>query len=549
MRIQAGIWTAVLALLVTVTPITASAAPGENQGRGAENRSERADAALEAAQALFRPQAKGKASADPHARRTTDEPHTEHATLVLRDLVLGYDDLEPADQQVARRILARPTDGDNDYWRNGYPTNAPTAHTCSESAEICLHWVNNAAFADAPDLTDTSGSGVPDWVEENQRVFEEVWQRIIGDLGYKAPKSDAGPPRQGPDGRTDIYLSELSGYGMYGYCTIDNPRERALYCVIDNDFAERMYGNSKKALRVTAAHEFFHAIQFGYSIRADSWVMEGTAAWIEDEVYDHINDNLQFLSHSDLSCPDVPLDFIGRSNPCRPQTSYAWLYGSWIWWQFLTERYGKGKTADPTVVREIWERIGRGAGTVPAQRRTIAARGGDYGRVFADFAAVNRIAGKWYDEGRSYARFVGRPAGRFALTRKRPDLGWKSTRLNHLSSRHAVLVPGKGLRGKWRLRVNLDLPPKFRGSQATAIVHRKDGRVRLVRARLNKQGDGRLAVPFNKREIARVTLALTNASTRYKDCTRNPERATGWTCGGKPLDDGLVYSFRARAVR
>ena len=50
------------------------------------------------------------------------------------------------------------------------------------------------------------------------------------------------------------------------------------------------------SLRVTAAHEFFHAIQFAYDVNEDIWFMEGTATWVEDEVYDSINDNYQFLA-------------------------------------------------------------------------------------------------------------------------------------------------------------------------------------------------------------------------------------------------------------
>ncbi|HSJ19551.1 MAG TPA: MXAN_6640 family putative metalloprotease [Nocardioidaceae bacterium] len=546
MRIQAGIWTAVLAMLLAATPLTASADPGQDRGRGAENRSERADAALEAAQALFSPRTKGEAQDDPHGRRTTGEPHSDHATLVLRDLVLGYDDLDPADQKVARSILARPTDGKDDPWPGVKYRGAPTSNTCAVldgvERRVCLHWVTDPSNVNAPPLGGQDEHGVPAWVRTNQQVFEEVWQRIVVQLGYRAPRSDAGSANPGPDGRTDIYLAELSGYGMYGYCTRDEPGEQALFCVIDNDFAERMYGGSAKALRVTAAHEFFHAIQFGYTMRADSWVMEGTAAWIEDEVYDHINDNLQFLELSPLRAPHFPMDY-------GPAEQYNWLYGSWIWWRFLTEKFGKADAPDPTVVRDVWQRLGNGAGTFPAQRRAIAARGGDFGRTFADFGAVNRIAGRWYDEGGSYTRFVAPPASRISLSRKRPATGWRSQKLYHLSSKHVVLRPGKGIRGKWRLRVNLDLPPRFRGSQATAIVHRKDGGVRLVRARLDKQGDGRLVVPFNRRHIARVTLSLTNASTRTGKC----RQGSPFTCGGWSPDsgrdfDGLVFAFRARAL-
>ena len=66
--------------------------------------------------------------------------------------------------------------------------------------------------------------------------------------------------------------------------------------MLDNDYA-RQYGTAPiDALRVTAAHEFFHAIQFAYDVGEDLWFMEGSATWVEDEVYDAINDNYQFLA-------------------------------------------------------------------------------------------------------------------------------------------------------------------------------------------------------------------------------------------------------------
>ena len=47
---------------------------------------------------------------------------------------------------------------------------------------------------------------------------------------------------------------------------------------------------------MTAAHEFFHAVQFAYDAADDQWFMESTATWMEDEIYDDVNDNLQYLS-------------------------------------------------------------------------------------------------------------------------------------------------------------------------------------------------------------------------------------------------------------
>jgi hypothetical protein len=39
-----------------------------------------------------------------------------------------------------------------------------------------------------------------------------------------------------------------------------------------------------RPLKVTAAHEFFHAVQFAYDIGEDGWLMESTATWMEEHV-------------------------------------------------------------------------------------------------------------------------------------------------------------------------------------------------------------------------------------------------------------------------
>ena len=51
----------------------------------------------------------------------------------------------------------------------------------------------------------------------------------------------------------------------------------------------------KENLQVTAAHEFFHSVQYSYDVREDAWIMEATAAWAEDEIYPKVNDNIQYL--------------------------------------------------------------------------------------------------------------------------------------------------------------------------------------------------------------------------------------------------------------
>ncbi len=81
-------------------------------------------------------------------------------------------------------------------------------------------------------------------------------------MGFRPPPRDG---RHGGDGRFDVYLKDLGSQGLYGYCApeyrVPGLRQVASgYCVLDDDFARRQYGaNPKVSLRVTAAHEFFHA--------------------------------------------------------------------------------------------------------------------------------------------------------------------------------------------------------------------------------------------------------------------------------------------------
>ena len=95
-----------------------------------------------------------------------------------------------------------------------------------------------------------------------------------------------------------------------------------------------------KNLRVTAAHEVFHAVQFAYDILEDLWILENTAVWMEDEVYGGINDNLQYLANSSLKHPVVPLDF-GDS---------LFQYGNYIFWKFATEKFGT------RLVKQVWNK-------------------------------------------------------------------------------------------------------------------------------------------------------------------------------------------------
>ena len=103
------------------------------------------------------------------------------------------------------------------------------------------------------------------------------------------------------------------------------------------------------ALRVTIAHEFHHAVQFGYYQGNDGiWWQESTSTWMEEVAYPEIDDYLQYLP-SFLGVPHRALNSGGRLG------SDFHIYGTSIFSHFLDQRYNR------EVNRLIWEELARRA--------------------------------------------------------------------------------------------------------------------------------------------------------------------------------------------
>ncbi len=278
-----------------------------------------AEYALERARSLFSPESV-------RARYGSVEPVGPHdATLVLRDLLARVPELSPSQQREARRITARPTDKVDQFGTTYSVPEAPASPLCT--THICVHYV--VSSVDAPSLTDSNTNGYPDWIDSAAAELEVVWAKEVVAYGYRAPKSDLTSANHGPDGKLDVYIADVGSDRLYGYCTSDDPNatspsypygDISAYCVLDDDFAANQFPGvtGLDAFRVTAAHEFFHAVQAAYDFFDDLVLIEGTAVWMEDEVYDDINDNYQYFAASALQRPDVPFD-LGRdsSSPAR----------------------------------------------------------------------------------------------------------------------------------------------------------------------------------------------------------------------------------------
>jgi hypothetical protein len=433
---------------------------------------------------------------------------------------------------------------------NGW-TSDEAADSPACGPNVCVHWVDEPGDPDAPaPFDDDPANGLPDWVDLAVETFEDVWFQQVDLLGYRAPLDDSDSPNGGGGSDAlDVYLDDLGADFVFGYCTTDDPDEGtpgtfavSAYCVVDNDYSAAQYGAAhlpEEFLQVTAAHEFNHASQFAYDYAEDAWLLEGTAANIEETIYPWIDDNVGFLrSWSPLTRPWSPLDRAGFFDS---------EYGSWIFWRYLEEKVAGG---DPAIIREIWERADAAFPGISADDYSLRAvakelreRGLVFADVFAAFGAANRT--------RDYADALaaGYPAAPrtkvWGIGRERPSIGRKTWRINHLSARHFSFFPGRSAPADGRLRLRVDLPR--RGARATLIVLFADGSQTVRVLRRNAKGFVRRGSPFGRGDVKRVDLVLSNASTRTRCWTKVAPPT--YSCLGRPRDDRQVYAVRANLVR
>ncbi|GAA1528198.1 MXAN_6640 family putative metalloprotease [Nocardioides humi] len=453
-----------------------------------------AEQALETVREMLEPVPSG-ATSDPVAPA---EGEGADLTMALRDLAVTRTDLPTHLQDDAGRLLARPN-----------PTDPVGGIECSNGSGLPCYTV--------PEATPVCGSGIcvhrvastADAASASYaNVVLGVLQHVAGRYaaaGYRPPVGDGaiGTSSGGAGNGSnvfDVYLADLGQRGLYGYCTTDQRvsghTTAAAYCVLDNNYAE--YGavpGPLANLQVTAAHEYFHAVQFAYDVNEETWLLEATAVWAEDELYDDINDNRQYLRGGPLGLPAQPLDYRRGLAP----------YGAWIFFKFLSERYPAVNAPGglPTIVRDVWELAAGAPNARQALGAALGVRGTDLRKQFGWFAAANRRPAANYSEGAYYPTASLWRGVKLSGSRRSFSA---STSLKHLASR-TVRFKSK-FSGKARLRVHVDAPNRKKGSFAVVTIKKKGKPPVSKKVKINKKGNKTVAYPFGKKvKWVEVTVA------------------------------------------
>lgn len=313
------------------------------------------------------------------AQSAVSAPAHRNMSMLLTLAQQHWADLSSDTQQLVRGWLLRPTspsDADEQQWRYTHPdTKLTTTH-------FYIHYIDKAIYS-----TDTNAA-TSAWANQVAQVLEEVWTTEHTTLGYLPVPSDAASITNGENGLYDVYLTNLGKYRLYGYVSAEaasgeagRPYGAYSYMVLDNDYsqAEYFYTDPLLPLKVTVAHEYFHAIQNGYSYQEDAAFMEQTATWMEDIVYPTIHDNYNYIGEpyedtngngqydlsdgftngddhnhngmrddGSLDFPEAPLDAFDL--PPLVQ------YGRFLWPRYLSDKFGND------IIKTIWINCGQGAG-------------------------------------------------------------------------------------------------------------------------------------------------------------------------------------------
>jgi hypothetical protein len=179
---------------------------------------------------------------------------------------------------------------------------------------------------------DSDGDGVSDEVEAIAEYAEASWDTEIEDLDYPTPLDDQDTVYLILDDR-EFYLFS----GALGVTSIFPNGD--IYIAVDPYLNDDL-------MQVTVAHEFFHVIQFGYQgnfigYDQDINFAESTATWVEEEVYDDVDDYVNYL-YDFFENPDYSI-FTG----VIPDGS-LFEYALNVWPRFLTEYF-----SDPELMTTV----------------------------------------------------------------------------------------------------------------------------------------------------------------------------------------------------
>jgi hypothetical protein len=228
--------------------------------------------------------------------------------------------------------------------------------------------------------------GVPDYVNRVGEYMERSWYVEVDSMSYYAPPFDG---TTGGDSLYDVYIDQPYGYtagetpsSQYP----DRPYAITSYIDVGNDLRIPRYPDDPLPFcKATCSHEFFHACQFVFTGQIweypedyTSWLYESSSNWIEESVWDELNDVYYYLD-----------SYLPVSYQSLYHEDGRHMYASWIWNQYLSENFGRD------ILYSIWLKYMQTYACAAVNFTLLLNYGTSMNDEFQKFAVWN-----WFTNGR-----------------------------------------------------------------------------------------------------------------------------------------------------
>ena len=204
---------------------------------------------------------------------------------------------------------------------------------------------------------------------------DDYWDRYVA-YGFMAPLVSGGETKL----RVQIVPGGCNGVAWENYIRVNQG------CINTSD----------EEMQHTQGHELFHRVQFNYD--ADwypdwaiiSWMYEGTARMMEDEVFTNIDHWDQAMTAAFSFNEEVNNYLVSAQNDL---TSHAMRYKSALWWKYFAEQFGTVLTEPQRgvdAIRLVWEGV-HPASDITAINNSLAVLepGMTFNKAYRRFVVAN----------------------------------------------------------------------------------------------------------------------------------------------------------------
>ena len=213
---------------------------------------------------------------------------------------------------------------------------------------------------------DLNDNNIPDYIDEVGIIADSTRFVLVDLLGFD-------PEPEDEDGIYDIFIQDM-GYLYYGLTVFDDQSGQPAgpsYMKIDNEYEEQDYFTSGiNTMRLTVAHEFFHAIQRNYKAYPNNSTLffyEMSSTWIEDLIVPDGDDYLNW-TNSFFNNPEIEIDDTDG-------------YSIALYAHYLNEVVQNESDIDGQIIKKMWENFSTQNSAVTAIDNVLNS---DYNIDFSD---------------------------------------------------------------------------------------------------------------------------------------------------------------------